>query len=39
MASKFFEHFIGIADAMNSLGGTGLWDERARRFLLRSAKS
>ena len=27
MASKFFEHFIGIADAMNSLGGTGLWDE------------
>jgi Glycosyl hydrolase family 63 C-terminal domain len=28
MASKFFEHFIGISDAMNSLGGTGLWDER-----------
>jgi hypothetical protein len=27
MASKFFEHFIHIADAMNSLGGTGLWDE------------
>ena len=27
MASKFFEHFIGITDAMNSLGGTGLWDE------------
>src|SRR6058998_3111766 len=27
MASKFFEHFIGISDAMNSLGGTGLWDE------------
>ena len=27
MASKFFEHFIGIADAMNTLGGTGLWDE------------
>ena len=27
MASKFFEHFIDIADAMNSLGGTGLWDE------------
>jgi hypothetical protein len=26
-ASKFFEHFILIADAMNSLGGTGLWDE------------
>ncbi len=27
MASKFFEHFVRIADAMNSFGGTGLWDE------------
>jgi Glycosyl hydrolase family 63 C-terminal domain len=27
MASKFFEHFIGITDAMNTLGGSGLWDE------------
>ena len=27
MASKFFEHFIGVSDAMNSLGGTGLWDK------------
>jgi Mannosylglycerate hydrolase MGH1-like glycoside hydrolase domain len=27
VASKFFEHFIAIADAMNTLGGTGLWDE------------
>lgn len=27
MASKFFEHFIAIVDAMNTLGGTGLWDE------------
>src|SRR6185503_4680989 len=27
MASKFFEHFIQIADAMNSVGGSGLWDE------------
>lgn len=27
MASKFFEHFIAIADAMNNLGGNGLWDE------------
>jgi len=27
VASKFFEHFVSIADAMNSLGGTGLWDE------------
>jgi len=28
MASKFFEHFIAIADAINTLGGTGLWDEQ-----------
>jgi hypothetical protein len=28
LASKFFEHFVAIADAMNSLGGTGLWDEQ-----------
>ena len=28
MASKFFEHFVAIADSMNCLGGTGLWDER-----------
>jgi hypothetical protein len=29
MASKFFEHFVHIADAMNSLGrgSDGLWDE------------
>jgi len=27
MASKFFEHFIQIVDAMNTAGGTGLWDE------------
>jgi Mannosylglycerate hydrolase MGH1-like glycoside hydrolase domain/Glycosyl hydrolase family 63 C-terminal domain len=27
MASKFFEHFVQITDAMNHLGGTGLWDE------------
>ncbi|MFC1453223.1 glucosidase [Verrucomicrobiota bacterium] len=27
MASKFFEHFIQISDAINTLGGTGLWDE------------
>src|SRR4029077_12694839 len=24
---KFFEHFLGIAAAMNRLGGCGLWDE------------
>jgi len=28
VASKFFEHFVSIADAMNSIGGTGLWDEQ-----------
>ncbi|MCG3195803.1 MAG: hypothetical protein GHCLOJNM_00271 [bacterium] len=27
MASKFFEHFVAIVDAMNTLGGQGLWDE------------
>ena len=27
MASKFFEHFVQITDAMNNLGGTGLWNE------------
>ena len=27
MASKFFEHYVAIAQAMNSLDGTGLWDE------------
>jgi len=27
IASKFFEHFIGIVDAMNAIGGEGLWDE------------
>jgi hypothetical protein len=28
IASKFFEHFVAITDAINTLGGTGLWDER-----------
>lgn len=27
MATKFFEHFVAIADAMNNLCGTGLWDD------------
>ena len=27
IASKFFEHFVNITDAINTLGGTGLWDE------------
>jgi hypothetical protein len=28
MASKLFEHFIRIADAVNVLGGSGLWSEQ-----------
>lgn len=27
IASKFFEHFVRIADAINTFAGTGLWDE------------
>jgi hypothetical protein len=27
MASKFLEHYMAIADATNSLHGTGLWDD------------
>ena len=27
VASKFFEHFVSISDAMNEIGGRGLWDE------------
>jgi hypothetical protein len=27
LASKFFEHYVQIIDAINALGGTGLWDE------------
>lgn len=27
MASKFFEHFLAIGEAINTLGGSGLWDE------------
>ena len=29
IATKFFEHFLGIAAAMNNVGGQGigLWDE------------
>lgn len=26
MASKFFEHFLAINDAINAVGGCGLWD-------------
>lgn len=27
MASKFLDHFVRITDAINTLDGTGLWDE------------
>ena len=27
MASKFFEHFVQIVEAMNHVGGHGLWDD------------
>ena len=27
VASKFFEHFLYIAHAMNEMGDGGLWDE------------
>jgi hypothetical protein len=34
IATKFFEHFLSIADAMNNLGGQGigLWDEQDEFF-------
>jgi hypothetical protein len=28
IASKFFEHFVTITHAINTSGGTGLWDEK-----------
>jgi hypothetical protein len=28
LASKFFEHFVHITDAMNALGTDGLWDDQ-----------
>ena len=27
IATTYFEHFVNIAEAINHLGGTGLWDE------------
>jgi hypothetical protein len=27
IASKFFEHFVSITNAINTFGGSGLWDE------------
>ena len=28
MASKFFEHYVAIAESMNTLHGTGLWEDK-----------
>ena len=38
IATKFFEHFLYIAEAMNNIGGDGigLWDERGRVLLRRA---
>ena len=33
LASKFFEHYVAIADSLNHLGGDGLWDETGRDLL------
>jgi hypothetical protein len=34
IATKFFEHFIHIAEAMNDIGeaGIGLWDEEDKFY-------
>ena len=39
IASKFFEHFIHISDAINQFGGCGLWDtdfyyDKVRKFVI-----
>ncbi len=42
MASKFFEHYVAIAEAMNTLHGTGLWESEDGFYydhLLRDGKS
>ncbi len=42
MASKFFEHYVAISEAMNSLHGTGLWENEDGFYydhLLRDGKS
>ncbi len=28
VASKFFEHYVAITEAINGLGGTGMWDDQ-----------
>ena len=39
IATKFFEHFLHIAEAMSGMGGdrVGLWDEAGRVLLRRAA--
>jgi hypothetical protein len=32
IASKFLEHYIEICDAINTLGGSGLWDEEDKFY-------
>ena len=32
IATKFFEHFVAIARAMNTVGGSGLWDDKEGFF-------
>ena len=41
VASKFWEHFLHIANAMNHLGndGAGMWDAGGRVLLRRSPRS
>jgi len=39
IASKFFEHFVSITNAINTLGGTGLWDEKDGFYYDRVART
>ena len=32
LVAKFFQHYIAIIDAFNTMGGTGLWDEEEGFF-------
>ncbi len=32
IASKFFSHYVGIIDAINTYGGSGLWDDEVGFF-------
>src|SRR5690606_6773457 len=32
IATKFFEHFLHIAEAIATVGGSGLWDEQDRFY-------